>query len=700
MRHCPLPFTIAFFLSLISASTFCQAPEQKYYVATNGNDQNAGTLAAPFQTLEKARQAAMQTKGKAVVAIYFRGGEYNFQRMFSLTNKTWDSAKSLLISSYQGEAVSFSGGVQLDNNKIGPLKDPAVLQRLKPGARNHVFVTSLADQGITNIGTMRSAGFGHDKLSSQSELFINGQPAILARAPNSGKIPIGAVDAPGGLVRSHDSSSKGAIFHFNYPPAAQWSKDGTKNIWLSGYFNVGWSDETVPVASLGDNSIQLAAPTVYGVYSSTKAPNNLERDKLAIRGFYFFNILDELDTTGEYFIDPDRKLLYFWLDSKDAASAIHLSILQDPMILVANLSNISFEGISFDYARGAGVLVRNSSKVSFRHDSFSDLGMDGIVTNNCTGCIVDRCHFLNLGASGVIVDGGDRANLVAANNVVSNSEFFHTGRLFRSFNPSVAISGVGNTVTHCYFHDLAGQAIAYQGNNHLITDNYIKDVCREFSDVGSVGTGRDPSSAGTAIANNFFENVTGGPDLIVNAIYIDDGSGGIKVRNNVFVNCGTSGNEMSTFGFGAIHINGGSDNEFLNNIFINDRIGFSGGLWNNDKWMEYLNSDFVKKVTTKDVNIFSGTYQKNYPFLKNFFDPNRTRNNTVRNSLAYNTQRFSTAKNNAISNLYTEQNAILQSKKSFSDIASFFKNNPYPAAVKSWADWSPVDFGQIGIQPE
>jgi hypothetical protein len=700
MRHYPLPFTIAFFLSLMSASAFCQAPDQKYYVATNGNDNNAGTLAAPFQTLEKARQAAMQTKGKAVVVVYFRGGEYYFQRMFSLTNKNWDSTKSLLISSYQGEPVSFSGGIQLDNSKISPLKDPAVLQRLKPEARSHVFVTSLADQGINDVGVMRSAGFGHDKLSSQSELFINGQPGILARAPNSGKLQVGAVDSTGGLVRSHDSSSKGAIFHFNYAPAAQWSKDGTKNIWVSGYFNVGWSDETVPVASLDDGTIQLAAPTVYGVFSSTKGPNNLDRDKLAIRGFYFFNILDELDTAGEYYIDPVRKLLYFWLDSKSAATSIHLSILQDPMILITNLSNISFEGITFEYAKAAGVLVRNSAKISFRHDNFSDLGMDGIITSNCQGTIVDRCKFLNLGASGVIVDGGNRANLVPANNVVVNSEFYHTGRIFRSFNPAVTIAGVGNTVTHCYFHDLAGQAITYLGNNHIITDNYIKNVCTEFSDVGAVGTGRDPSSAGTTIANNFFENVTGGPDLMVNAIYIDDGSGGIKVRNNVFLRCGTSGDENSTFGFGAIHINGGSDNDFLNNIFINDKIGFSGGLWSNDRWIAYLNNDYIKKVTTKDVNIQSDTYQKTYPFLKNFFDPNRTRNNSVRNSLAYNTPQFSPPKNNIISNLYTEQNATLQSKKSFSEIAGYFKNNPYPAEIKSWADWSPVNFGLIGIQPE
>jgi Right handed beta helix region len=690
---------LLFGLLMTSVAAFCQQPNITYYVATNGSDNNAGTLTSPFQTLERARSTAMQVKGKATVNIYLRGGEYYFKQTFSLSNKNWDSVKSLLISSYQGEPVIFSGGIKLDNSKIGPVQDPNIIQRIKPGARNHVFVTSLTDHGITDAGVLQSLGYGHDKVSSQSEVFLDDQPLVLARAPNSGKLSIGAVDQAGTMVHAKDSVPKGAIFHFNYPQASQWTKDGTRNIWVSGHFNQGWSDETVPVAAISDNTIQLAAPTVYGVKSSIKGPNNLERDKLAIRGFYFFNILDELDTAGEYFIDPDHQLLYLWLDTRSNAN-IHLSVLKDLMITVANLSNISFVGISFQYSRSVGVQIKNSANVIFRHDVFSDLAMDGIITKNCSGCLIDGCKFFNLGASGVILDGGDRINLVPANNVVMNSEFSHDGRLFRSFNPPVNISGVGNTVTHCYFHDLDGQAISYQGNNHTISYNYIRDACKDFSDVGAVGTGRDPSSAGTTIANNFFENVTGGPDLIVTAIYIDDGSGGIKVHNNVFLHCGTSGDDNSTFGFGAIHINGGSDNDFLNNIFINDKVGFSGGLWTNDKWQEYLNSDFIKKVTTKDVNIFSDPYQKSYPFLKNFFDPNRTRNNAVRNSLAYNIPHFSIPQNNIVSNLYTEQNATLQSMKKFSDIANFFKNNPYPASVKGWTDWTPVNFGLIGIQPE
>ncbi|MGA2750522.1 MAG: hypothetical protein ABSG59_17255, partial [Verrucomicrobiota bacterium] len=50
--------------------------QTSFYVATNGSDSNAGTLAAPFLTLAKA-QSAEQAAGTGVHRnIYIRGGEY------------------------------------------------------------------------------------------------------------------------------------------------------------------------------------------------------------------------------------------------------------------------------------------------------------------------------------------------------------------------------------------------------------------------------------------------------------------------------------------------------------------------------------------------------------------------------------------------------------------------------------------------
>ena len=63
-----------------------------YYVATNGLDSNAGTLAAPFLTLERARNA-VRTNGVPTngVTIWVRGGVY--WRTNTLELITSDSGK-------------------------------------------------------------------------------------------------------------------------------------------------------------------------------------------------------------------------------------------------------------------------------------------------------------------------------------------------------------------------------------------------------------------------------------------------------------------------------------------------------------------------------------------------------------------------------------------------------------------------------
>jgi hypothetical protein len=62
----------------------------QYYVSPTGNDKNPGTLAAPFQTLEKARDTMRASKTKTV---YLRGGIYNRTQMLTLTSaddgETW-----------------------------------------------------------------------------------------------------------------------------------------------------------------------------------------------------------------------------------------------------------------------------------------------------------------------------------------------------------------------------------------------------------------------------------------------------------------------------------------------------------------------------------------------------------------------------------------------------------------------------------
>ncbi|MCL2659121.1 MAG: right-handed parallel beta-helix repeat-containing protein [Acidobacteriaceae bacterium] len=77
---------------VVLALTLCGAGEAfaQYYVSPAGSDRNPGTLAAPFQTLEKARDAMRYSDTKTV---YLRGGVYNRTKMLTLTSdddgETW-----------------------------------------------------------------------------------------------------------------------------------------------------------------------------------------------------------------------------------------------------------------------------------------------------------------------------------------------------------------------------------------------------------------------------------------------------------------------------------------------------------------------------------------------------------------------------------------------------------------------------------
>jgi parallel beta-helix repeat protein len=76
-----------------TTSTGASDPAQTtnaFYVSPNGNDSNAGTLAAPFATLARAQQAM---EGSSIKTTYVEGGTYNLSNTLTLTSadngETW-----------------------------------------------------------------------------------------------------------------------------------------------------------------------------------------------------------------------------------------------------------------------------------------------------------------------------------------------------------------------------------------------------------------------------------------------------------------------------------------------------------------------------------------------------------------------------------------------------------------------------------
>lgn len=80
---------------------FVQAAD--YYVSLSGSDSNAGSLTAPFQTVQKAVDTAA-----AGSTIYIRGGTYALTKNVQI-KKSGTASALYVVRPYQSEKVIFDG---------------------------------------------------------------------------------------------------------------------------------------------------------------------------------------------------------------------------------------------------------------------------------------------------------------------------------------------------------------------------------------------------------------------------------------------------------------------------------------------------------------------------------------------------------------------------------------------------------------
>ncbi|MEP0174872.1 MAG: CBM35 domain-containing protein [Paraglaciecola sp.] len=111
-----VPFVVAT-ANLYSISTYADT-QQVFYVATNGDDDNTGTLAAPFKTLEKARDSVREINSNMSgdIFVYIRGGNYPITDTIELTSA--DSGTNdyrIYYQAYNEEEPILNGATLVEN---------------------------------------------------------------------------------------------------------------------------------------------------------------------------------------------------------------------------------------------------------------------------------------------------------------------------------------------------------------------------------------------------------------------------------------------------------------------------------------------------------------------------------------------------------------------------------------------------------
>jgi hypothetical protein len=705
---------LAYGCSLI---TCCTAYSQKVnaiklYVSNSGRSKGTGSISDPFLSPDDALKFISTIKGPLDATIYFKAGTFNFSRSLTITSSSVDSTKHLTFAAYNNEKVVFSGGAKLPNKDFEIVKDAEILNRLPAVARGKVYSIDLRKLGISDYGRNNPHGY-KNHLPSNLELFYNGAVQILARWPNKGLAPIGKILDPGPNHSKGEGGRKGPKFIVTGHNISGWAT--ARDAWITGLLSFGWSDDNLRVDSvdLADNAIRLKDAADYAAYSSSDSSTGLLKNSHTIRGYYIYNLLEEIDEPGEWYLDRTIGVLYVWPPDNSIGSAdLEVSLLEDPVIILSNLSNVTIQGISFGCSRGVGILLEHTNNTTIKNCLFDGLGTVAIYTGRSstpqmiqysssytsannrynTNLSIQSCVIRNTGTGGVIMDGGDRRTLTRANNTIKNCEIYNYSRIDKTYSPAIYLNGVGNHVNHCYIHDAPDAAIIFYGNDHDISYNHIANVLYNIADGGAVNTGRDLLTTGTKITFNYFENIANNSNSSICSVYLDDGSSGMEVSNNVFYKSVVPG----TYHLGAIHVNGGTDNIFNNNYFIDCEHAFSNTQWTDSQFKSLVTDSTVAKAYRQDLDIHSPLFVERYPHLAKFANPDALapRTNYSYNSLAYNVPVFSSGAG------YTHNNVFITTQNP--GFASLTKPDftlvNLPDILKQNKDWKPIPFNSIGLK--
>lgn len=640
--------------ALILSQTALYAGKE-YYVSPKGDDSNPGTLEKPFATLISARDAVRKNNDgtkDAPNVIYLRQGIYRLKSTFELNER--DNCTT--YRPYQREKVSIVGSVAVPISAVREVKNPRILNRLPSGRTAPVYGVDLQKLGIQDFGEIGPRGFRRPYIPAPLELMIDTTPLNVARYPNKGQegIKVGKIIKRGSVTRNGQKPIDGGTFHYSDERINRWTEG--KDIWISGVFGPPYADSTVKIKSIDTEKklITTEHPHMYGFSSHDK--------KHKYRTYYALNLLEELDTPGEFFADKSTGYLFFIYPEEIKANAqtqYEISILKDPMVAIEGACHVKLQGITFENTRGIGVYIERGESNTLENCTLRNIGIvavcigkgsthDHLYRHGFTGKSLSRdlgswhehiyqntafnreggknngirhCKIYNIGAGGISLGGGDRKTLEPAGNYVADSHIHHINRWGKTYKAAINIDGVGNKIQHNHIHHCTGNAIYLHGNDHLIEFNHIHHAVLESGDMGAYYMGRDPSEYGNVFQYNFMHD--NGNDTAKNhgvfGVHLDDYASGLIVKGNIFYNVGhETGVNMGY-------------HTFINNIFVDNEnavkahSGIRAGA-NPEKFHRWTRGRLGKKRLREDVDITKPPYSTKYPDLfKLYNDPPNAR---------------------------------------------------------------------------
>ncbi len=555
------------------------------FVSPTGDDKNPGTKEQPFATLERARDEIRTLKIRNPVSVFIRGGEYTVKQTFKLTaGDSGTEQAPVVYAAFGKETPRFNGGARVRG--FTRVTDAAVLARLPEEARGKVWQSDLNAQGISDYGKFEPGGYSSGRgfrTHPTLELFFDGKAMEIARWPNDGFVISGEALGPQRTDKRGQTRFVGGQFVYDGDRPARWKDEN--DAWLYGYWFHDWADSYEKIASIdtAQRIITLAPPLHH--YGFTKN-----------RRYYALNLLSEIDRPGEWYLDRQRGVLYFWPPSNPNRAVVEISMFASSFVELDGVSHVAFRGLTWQTGRSDGLRIKGGEHLLLAGCTVRNLAGDGVVVEGGKNHGLLGCDICSLGRGGVVIHAGDRKTLTPCGHFVENCHIHHLSRMDHTYTPAVLANGVGIRIAHNLMHHVGSSAMRVEGNEHLVEFNEVHNVVLESDDQGGVDSFGDPTFRGNIFRFNYWHHIGNwrhqGPDLICGqaGIRLDDAISGVLIYGNVFYR-----SSAGKLGFGGVQIHGGKDNIVDNNVFVDCAAAISLSPWSEQRWREFTASSMASR---------------------------------------------------------------------------------------------------------
>ena len=381
-----------FLLTIITVILMISMSSAKdIYISPIGNDFSLGTKNSPYLSLKKSLEEVKKYAGKERVTVWFHSGEYYLNETIVLgSDYSGTFENPVLLLALPGAKVIIKGSQRLENLEWTAYKDGIYQTKIPSG----LFI---------------------------DQLFINEERQIRARFPNydyENPLRKGS-----GYRQVNGGSNKRYDKWFSYKPETfsnkEW-KDPTTGI-VHAFQSHSWGNMQYKVKEinreenriyLGDGGWQMQREYGIGGKGGTHSSS-----------FFVENIFEELDAPGEWFLNTETNILYYYpTKGLELGSAIiEVPILKDLFQLKgtkeAPVNNIHFKGFTFTQSR---YTFMDTYEPVARGDWSIHRG-GAVFMEGTENCIIEDCNFEYVGGNGVFMSSYNR------NNKVSACRFVHTG---------------------------------------------------------------------------------------------------------------------------------------------------------------------------------------------------------------------------------------------------------------------------------